>query len=54
MTHTPNTRLDRIEAILDRVAVQQQINTQAIAQLTSVQWRKLLEYEAEYWELVAA
>ncbi|WP_414574168.1 hypothetical protein [Nostoc sp. CCY 9925] len=35
MTDIPNTRLDRIEAILDRVAVQQQINTQAIAQLTT-------------------
>ncbi|MFN6564278.1 MAG: hypothetical protein RMY28_031420 [Nostoc sp. ChiSLP01] len=35
MTDTPSNRLDRIEAILDRVAAQQQLNTQAIAQLTT-------------------
>ncbi|BAB78181.1 hypothetical protein ACN23B_27450 (plasmid) [Anabaena sp. FACHB-709] len=35
MTDTPSNRLDRIEAILDRVASQQQLNTQAIAQLTT-------------------
>jgi predicted nucleic acid-binding Zn-ribbon protein len=35
MTDTPSNRLDRIEAILDTVAAQQQINTQAIAQLTT-------------------
>ncbi|WP_242063032.1 hypothetical protein [Nostoc sp. FACHB-145] len=37
MTSTPDqpSRLDRIEAILDRVAAQQQLNTQAIAQLTT-------------------
>lgn len=36
MTNTSEqpSRLDRIEAILDRVADQQQINTQAITQLT--------------------
>lgn len=35
MTDTPSSRLDRIEAILDRIADQQQLNTQAIAQLTT-------------------
>jgi predicted nucleic acid-binding Zn-ribbon protein len=35
MTDTPSTRLDRIEAILNRVATQQELNTQAIAQLTT-------------------
>ncbi|MBD2616542.1 hypothetical protein H6G94_35905 [Nostoc punctiforme FACHB-252] len=35
MTDTPSNRLDRIEAILDTVAAQQQLNTQAIAQLTT-------------------
>jgi len=35
MTDTPSSRLDRIETILDRVATQQQLNTQAIAQLTT-------------------
>ncbi|MBW4617685.1 MAG: hypothetical protein KME21_31745 [Desmonostoc vinosum HA7617-LM4] len=35
MTDTPSNRLDRIEAILDTLAAQQQINTQAIAQLTT-------------------
>ncbi|MUG98928.1 hypothetical protein F7734_44195 [Scytonema sp. UIC 10036] len=39
MTNTaePPSRLDRIEAILERVANQQQTNTAAIAQLTSQQ-----------------
>jgi ferritin len=40
MTNTPepsSSRLDRIEAILERVANQQQTNTTAIAQLTSQQ-----------------
>ncbi|BAY73392.1 hypothetical protein NIES23_62200 (plasmid) [Trichormus variabilis NIES-23] len=35
MTDAPSNRLDRIEAILDTVATQQQLNTQAIAQLTT-------------------
>ncbi|MUH00085.1 hypothetical protein F7734_50560 [Scytonema sp. UIC 10036] len=37
MTNTPEqpSRLDRIEAILERVANQQQTNTAAIAQLTT-------------------
>jgi chromosome segregation ATPase len=37
MTNTPDqpSRLDRIEAILDRVAAQQEINTQSIAELTT-------------------
>ncbi|MBD2451829.1 hypothetical protein H6G76_32860 [Nostoc sp. FACHB-152] len=37
MTNTPEqpSRLDRIEAILDRVATQQQLNTQALTQLTT-------------------
>ncbi len=35
MTDTPSSRIDRIEAILDRVAAQQEVNTQAIDRLTT-------------------